>query len=254
MTTLKLETDKVFGSDGSGDQKKIWVDNKLIKLNSKFREASKEVSASILGKAFGLNIVEYSKGEYFYKGAKHIGCECNSYIMDGESTVPIIDMINFYNINIPRNMSALEYFNITITCVSNYTGIRQDIIYNYMMQMLVFDYLICNTDRHLTNIEFIYNELVDEWRLVPLYDHGQSFLYRDGGLTNKQIESELYKLKMKPFSSNPYKNLIDLEKAKEIATNYMLKVNSVYSSIDNIQMNDFHKKIVKIQFNRLMNR
>lgn len=30
----------------------------------------------------------------------------------------------------------------------------------------------------------------------------------------------------------------------------MSKVNSVYSSIDNIQMNDFHKKIVKIQFNR----
>ena len=40
----------MFGSEGSGNQKKFWTaDNKLVKLNSKYREADKEVSAYELG-------------------------------------------------------------------------------------------------------------------------------------------------------------------------------------------------------------
>lgn len=254
MTVLKLETSEVFGSDGSGNQKKVWIDNKLIKLNSKYREASKEVSASILGKAFGLDIVQYIKREYLYNGNKYTGCECDSYLSTGDTTITLADILNFYNIDIPLNMSAKEYFNITINCICRYTNINYDAVVNYIMKMLVFDFIICNQDRHLTNIEFIYNDIKDSWRFSPLFDHGQSFLLSDGGLTIKQIENRMYKLKMKPFSSNLYKNLVDIEQAKRIVKQFLVNVKENYISVDNIPINSFHKQIVKIQMQRLLNK
>lgn len=46
----------------------------------------------------------------------------------------------------------------------------------YVYQMFVVDYLICNRDRHGANIEVLTNER-DEVRLAPLFDHGLSFLF-----------------------------------------------------------------------------
>jgi len=114
MTILRLESDKIFRSTGSGNQKKIWVGNKLIKLNSKWREASKEESAGILADAFGLYSVQYIKKEYIVHNIKCIGCECLSYLNKGETAITAIDILNKYNINISINLSAIDYFNICI--------------------------------------------------------------------------------------------------------------------------------------------
>jgi len=254
MPILKLETSRVFGTDGSGNQKKIWVGETLIKLNSKHREANKEVSAYMLGRAFGIDTLEYKRGEYLYQGNKYIGCECKRYTKSGEISVPIIDIINAYNVEIPRSMSAQEYFKVVIDCVCEYTGIPKQLIVKNTMQMLVFDYIICNPDRHLTNFEYIYNEQTKKWRLAPLYDHGQSFLCRDGGLSVEQINNRIQKLKMRPFSSNRYKNLIDIETAKKITQAFIRNVKDKHGGLNNIPINEFHRKVAKMQIEHLMNR
>ena len=46
----------------------------------------------------------------------------------------------------------------------------------YIYQMFVVDYLICNRDRHGANIEILINEK-EELRLAPLFDHGLSLLF-----------------------------------------------------------------------------
>ena len=55
MKILELDSNNVFGADGSGNQIKSWVkinnSKYLIKTNSKYREAIKEVSAYKLGKS-----------------------------------------------------------------------------------------------------------------------------------------------------------------------------------------------------------
>ena len=51
----------------------------------------------------------------------------------------------------------------------------------YFYNMFLFDYLICNRDRHGANIEVLQKE--DSYRLAPLFDNGLSFLfscYNDG--------------------------------------------------------------------------
>lgn len=46
----------------------------------------------------------------------------------------------------------------------------------YMYQMFVVDYLICNRDRHGANIEILLDEK-EKPRLAPLFDHGLSLLF-----------------------------------------------------------------------------
>lgn len=46
----------------------------------------------------------------------------------------------------------------------------------YVYQMFVVDFLICNRDRHGANIEILLDE-TEEPRLAPLFDHGLSFLF-----------------------------------------------------------------------------
>lgn len=46
----------------------------------------------------------------------------------------------------------------------------------YICQMFIVDYLICNRDRHGVNIEVLLDEY-DRPRLAPLFDHGLSFLF-----------------------------------------------------------------------------
>ena len=42
MTMLEFDSRNKFGIDGSGNQKKIWIDDKhLLKVNSQLREAIK---------------------------------------------------------------------------------------------------------------------------------------------------------------------------------------------------------------------
>lgn len=46
----------------------------------------------------------------------------------------------------------------------------------YVYQMFVVDYLICNRDRHGANIEILLDEK-EQPRLAPLFDHGLSLLF-----------------------------------------------------------------------------
>lgn len=61
---------------------------------------------------------------------------------------------------------------------------------NEIYQMIIFDYLIMNRDRHGANIEILYNNKTKQYRLAPLFDHGLSLLspaYKDEDIINYNI-------------------------------------------------------------------
>lgn len=67
----------------------------------------------------------------------------------------------------------------------------------YFYHMFLFDYLICNRDRHGANIEVL--QKGDNYRLAPIFDNGLSFLfscYNDG---EKMLEFD--KLKDGPVNN-----------------------------------------------------
>lgn len=248
---LNLEIDRLFGTDGSGNQKKVWIGNNLVKLDSKFRESQKEVSASILGKAFGLNVVEYRRSRFIVNGKECIGCYCKNYLSNNETTISAVDILNYFDVNIENNMSAVDYFNITLDCIQEYTKLNKTDVQLYMMQMLVFDFIIANSDRHLTNFEFIKGN--GYFRFTPLYDHGESFFCKDTILTTGQIENESRKFKSKPFSSNPKKNLIDIDLAKYIANQFKEYALKRYEKLSDIPMLESHNKIMRYRLDKLLN-
>lgn len=96
--------------------------------------------------------------------------------------------------------------------------------------MLLFDFIICNTDRHLNNFGLIEGNGVAP-RLSPLFDNGRSLLadFSDDELSRT---SDLFfdkKVKTKPFRSNPY-NQIKLIDFNSLPNN--LKDNLLNKTID----------------------
>ena len=117
---------------------------------------------------------------------------------------------------------------------------------DYIKTIITFDYIICNTDRHLNNISFIENNGV--YRFAPIYDNGRSFLGTDSTLTDCELINKSNKYKSKPFSSNPKSNLIDIEFSKNLVKQWL---NSA-GNLDNVLTNKGHLKIVKYRINKLL--
>lgn len=254
MMILELDNYESFGTPGSGNQTKFWINNQLVKLDSKFRESDKEVSASKLADVFNLNHITYSKIKALYKNQNHNACICDSYL-DGniEEEISIYNLLNLYNVYITQNESSVSYFDKVIKVINIFTGISESDIKFWLLSILTFDYIICNTDRHLSNLCVIHNLYNDTYKLCPIFDNGQSFLNTNGELTNNEIEIRCRKLKFKPFSTNAKSNLIDINYAKDLVSQWESFAMLKYGSLINMPINSGHNKIIRYRINQLKN-
>lgn len=251
MKILALDSRDVFGTDGSGNQVKMWLNKQyLIKVNSKYREASKEVDAYKLGKAMGLNCVEYREQIVEFRGNQRKACITKSFLLNDEIEVTVAEILDTVGVNIPMNMSSVDYINITVNEIAKYTGIEIESVYKWVYDMLIFDYIICNDDRHLSNFEVIYNKRNKYFRLAPYYDHGESFFRTDANLSIAEYEKLERKFKSKPFSSNPDKNIGEYRRAVLSYESMMRAVGGV-AGIKGVGLSSGHLSIVLRRIKRL---
>ena len=89
-------------------------------------------------------------------------CASCNFRQDGERKIALDE---YYSSNHLDNESPLDF------CIRNGWS-------EYIYQMLVFDYLILNRDRHGANMEVLINSLKKTVRLAPLFDHGVSLFCR----------------------------------------------------------------------------
>lgn len=89
-------------------------------------------------------------------------CASKDYKQRGDRK---ISLDSYYQIERKPGESPMEF------CIRN--GWENEIY-----QMLVFDYLILNRDRHGANMEVLINRFQKTVRLAPLFDHGVSLLSR----------------------------------------------------------------------------
>lgn len=243
---------KLFGTEGSGHQKKCWIKENghqyLIKINSKFKEATKEHSASVILRSCGINAVYYDVIDINYKGQKRIACMCKSFLSAGESTTTLSSIME--DVVVLRNESAASYFDKAVNSIVDTLKIPKQIVYNRLITILTCDFLVMNRDRHLSNIESICG--VDgKWRLAPLFDFGQSFLSRDGIQSNSEFENQRRKFKSLQFSTNPKRNLIDVDLSKSIANKMSENICGI-QGIDKLNINTFHKRVFTAQMRELL--
>lgn len=252
MQILQLDSRKVIGTSGSGNQSKVWVDkNHLVKVNSKFRESSKEVDAYKLGSILGLNCAEYNEINVILHNSKRKACITKSFIQSGELEVTVASIFDSLDVVIPIKISAIDYINTTVEAIHRFTNLDIESIYSWIYDMLVFDYIICNNDRHLTNFELLYNKNTNSFRFAPYYDHGQSFIGTDATLSKMEYTKYERKFKSRPFSTNPDRNIGDYARAK----NSLIKMLSSSNGLKGIEESSIgieHKTIILRRIHRLM--
>jgi hypothetical protein len=99
-----------------------------------------------------------------------------------------ISLESFYNMYNTNNQTPVDFiFNWQDRLSSMNEYIDHEQLSTYIRQMILFDYIIFNRDRHGNNIELLYNKSREAYRIVPLFDQGcclTSPLYNDYSQVN----------------------------------------------------------------------
>lgn len=131
-------------------------------------EPYSEFYAAQIAHAFGVNAVDYT-----LSGWQGVLCSaCDLFTSKEYSFVPVGRLVT------AGGMSAVREF---------YNSLGQEFV-DALDDMLVFDALICNTDRHFGNFGFLVNNSTNTIAApAPLFDHGNSLFNLAG---NDAFESE----------------------------------------------------------------
>jgi len=154
-----------FSSNGS--LKKFWlIDGErriLIKDGSGDikQEPFNECLASEIAKRLGVDHVKYSLLEY-NKDA-YSSCEC---MIDKQ-----VEFVNAFNVFLDIKNSGSKYNDYIQACENrSIKNAKEEID-----KMIVIDYLIRNTDRHIGNYGILRNSETLKWeKIAPLFDNGSS--------------------------------------------------------------------------------
>lgn len=164
-------------------------------------EPISEVIATRIGKVIGANVLNtqwnlcnMSKTDEYDDQTIMVSYTKN-FLHEGEIYKPIIKYLSLNELN--NN----DLYNLLISRFKDY---KKEID-----NMIVFDFLINNTDRHLNNFGFICDENENIIKFSPLFDNGCSFFY-DIHIDQKFINTfdiADRKSKAKPFRTNQYKQI-----------------------------------------------
>ena len=176
-----------------GNLKKRWkiADGKRILIkggSNPFRqEPYNEVVAYKIATALNIPSVAYSLKEidgYPYS-------ECEDFIKEDEDLVPAY----LINKTLKKSNNDASYTHL-LKCAEK-LGIKG--FKDYLNQLIVFDYLIANEDRHFNNFGVIRNaKTLDFIGAAPIYDSGASF-----GFNKIDADIKAFKdIESKPFKNN----------------------------------------------------
>ena len=174
-------------AEGSGRSEKIWLQSKDNKIGlfkyPKFDNNSLELSSEYIsehmahriGNLLGVETADVDIGNY--KGRKG----CMSYLINEpdeavvEGAVFISGKHPDYNLENMQEMSTGKYY-----CLDHLLEVSDSTrVINRWIQMMIFDYLIGNSDRHQNNWAILVsyadeNKNSLKGRVCPLYDNGSS--------------------------------------------------------------------------------
>lgn len=166
------------------EQDPITLKSTLIKFGTDKYDGNEvfiECAASEIAEALGVNHVKYYLVEREVAGGYMLGCACENFCSENAEFIS-------------AQYLMVEPGNVGKNGMLNYAkriGEKKNID-----KMLVFDYIISNPDRNVSNFGFLRDaDTFDSLGLAPLFDHGKSLWidYATNGV-NKSEES-------KPFES-----------------------------------------------------
>ena len=162
----------------SGMLKKCWSNSEdgiyLLKGDDVFQsndgrsQATHEFYAAQVAEAFGIEHIDYGLEEFHHRnGNKEIVCICKLFTSENEG---------FVDASIVAGDKGVDVNNLDLSSLSVQKQFS-DWFGEFYADMMVFDSLIINRDRHLGNFGMIVDNNTGEYlRPAPLFDNGCSML------------------------------------------------------------------------------
>lgn len=206
-----MSIDSNRGASSLGNQEKFKEGDKFFKLDHLGYEGISEVISSRL--AMHTSLAQYGITEYFpycvTKGGKQrLGCGSKLFNLNRGREITLYKILTaYFNTDLKGVYKIYEETYDTLT-LSFFDFVRE-LIYSlyqfdilpWMTQLLKFDWLILNEDRHFRNISFF----IDDDRLLPvsLFDNGAALLSDLGTYPlSDSIEECISRVTAKPFNSS----------------------------------------------------
>lgn len=169
----------------------------ILRINTKFREAYKEVDAYRLAERFGLPVARCEDVQVKIGEKIRNGVVIYSYLEPGETELSVADLLSGMDISHMVNMTPDEKIEYTVKLILNLvkgkltTSSSADdtlTIKEWLYKMLLFDYIIHNDSREFSDMKIIMNKATNKFRLAPLSNHCYSF-YRTDAIMDKKTHN-----------------------------------------------------------------
>lgn len=104
----------------------------------------------------------------------------------------------------------------------NSTGLSKDILSEYLIVMIILDFLLGNEDRHYNNFGVLKNTTTSEYKVAPLFDFGIGLFEHDMKYSNLNLCDAKKMMDGKPFDRNLLKpfdmivNVFGVDKIQKI--------------------------------------
>ena len=168
-----------------------------------YQDAIAEVIASRVGELLHILVVQYQLCRIRINDETFLlGTISYNFCHKNESFISFETMVESSDEPIQWAVSAKDNYELVIDLFYKLTGLAAR---DYLNTMLLFDFLICNEDRHLNNFGVLKDKTDGSYRFPPLFDSGYALGFMQA--EHRPVEQYLYSCKAKPFSTSFSKQL-----------------------------------------------
>jgi len=205
----------------NGRLKKFWIINngnrELCKAGSGDlkQEPFNEVIASQIADRLNINHLNYELKKY----DNDLYCKCGCMIDKN------VEFINAFIVSLETEKTGDKYNDYLNACSKmGINNAREEVD-----KMIIFDYLIRNTDRHVGNFGVLRNSKTLKWeKIVPIFDNGNSLWYNAQGIQFINSDS---KSECRSFTGENEKNILLVGNTDWYNKNKLNDIDKVISDV-----------------------
>ena len=216
MNSIKLininseEWTKIEGFSSKGKRVKSWYENINEHTTYLYKEPKIYNSTGFVTKEIWTEFIAYKIGTFLgldipeaipATDGTNYGILIKSFLKQNNTTMPEIelaeaqDILSQFNIKLYHNLDTIKFLLTNEQLTEN--------SWKKFKEMLVFDCIIGNNDRHDENWGILYGSAINKYRFAPIYDNASCLTYGDNEEKVLELLNDAKKLEIYINNSKP---------------------------------------------------